>query len=98
MLFALLSPKFNPSCVSDPSTFLWIAISAADAASVNSNGIKTRLASGVNVFPIKGNTVLSNGPESLPKNFPDCPTLYNWVLDNFILSDEPSVKALQKLV
>ena len=44
----------------------------ADAATVNPNGIKTLLANGLSTFPIKSNPVFSNGPESLPKNPPDC--------------------------
>ena len=45
------------------------AASAADAAAVNPNGIKTLLANGLHTFPIKGNPVFSNGPKSLPKNY-----------------------------
>ena len=43
---------------------------------------------------IKGNPVFSNGPESLPKNPPDCPISCNWVFDNFILAEELFAKAL----
>ena len=57
----------------DPYTFSWIAASFADTVAVNPNGIRTLLANGLNTFPIKGKPVFSNGPKSLPKNFPDCP-------------------------
>ena len=73
--------------------FLWKAASAADAAAVNRNGIKTLLANGLSAFFIKGNPVFRNGPKSLPKNPPDCPILFNWVFDNFILQ----MNHLQKL-
>ena len=46
---------------------------------------------------IKGNPVFSNGPESLPKNPPDCPISCNWVFDNFILAEELFAKALWSL-
>ena len=35
--------------------------------------IKTLLANGLSTFPVKGNSVFSNAPESLPQNFSDCP-------------------------
>ena len=73
----------------------WIAASTADAAGVNPNGIKTLLANGLSAFLIKGNSVFSNGPRSLPKNPPDCPILGNWVFDSFIFGNEPFAKALQ---
>ena len=41
--------------------------------------------------------LVSNGPKSLPKNPPDCPTFCNWVFDNFILAEEPFARALQSL-
>ena len=47
----------------------------ADVAAVISNGIKMLLHNGLNTFPIKGNSVFSNGPKSLPKNPHDCPIL-----------------------
>ena len=40
---------------------------------------------------------MGNGPKSLSKNPPDCPILWNWVFDNFILADEPFAKAFQSL-
>ena len=42
------------------------------AALGNPNGIKTLLPVGLSAFPIKGNSVFSNG---LPKYPPDCPIL-----------------------
>ena len=59
--------------------FLWIAGSVAAAAAVYPNGIKILLANGLSTFPIKGNSVFSNSPKSLPKNRPDCHILCNWV-------------------
>ena len=53
------------------------------------------LANGLNTFPIKDNPVFCNFPKSLPKNPPDCTNLCNWVVDNFILADEPFAKALR---
>ena len=70
----------------DPKAFLWIAVSVADAAAVNPDGIKTLLANDL---------VFSNCTKSLPKNPPDFPISCNWVFDNFVLADEPFVKALQ---
>ena len=58
---------------------------------------KTHLANGLIKFPIEGNPVFSNGPESLPKNPPDCLILCNWVFDNFILTEELFAKALWSL-
>ena len=57
---------------------MWIAAFVADAAAVNSNGIKALLANGLSTFPIKGNQLFRNGPKSLPKNLPDCPILQNF--------------------
>ena len=54
-----------------------MAASVAAAAGVNPNGIKTLLAIGLKIFPIKGNPVFSNDPKSLPKNHSDCPILCN---------------------
>ena len=69
-----------------PNVFSWMAASFV-AADVDSNRIKTLLANGFTTFFIKGNPVLSNGLKSLPENPPDCPNLYNWVFDNFILAE-----------
>ena len=52
------------------------------------------LANGSSKFFIKGKPVLSNGPKSLPKNYPDGPILQRWVFGNFILADELLDKAL----
>ena len=57
----------------DPNTFLWIAVSVADSAAVNPNGIKILLASGLSTFFIKGNQGFTDGPKSLPKNPLNCP-------------------------
>ena len=54
-----------------------IAATVTDAAAVNSNGIKTLLANGLNTVFIKGKPFLSNGPKRQPKNPPDCPVLCN---------------------
>ena len=78
----------------DPNIFLLIAVSVADAAAVNLNGIKTLLANVLSTFPIKGNPGFGNGPESLPKNLRDSPILCNWVFDNFIWAEEFFAKTL----
>ena len=52
----------------DPNIFWWIVASAADAAAVNPNEIKTLLANGLSKVFIKGNLGFSNGPEGLSKN------------------------------
>ena len=49
----------------------------------------------LSTFPIKGNPVFSNGPKILPKNPPDCPILWNWVFESFLLADESFAKALR---
>ena len=54
-----------------------MAASVADAAAVNPNRIKTLLAYDFNTYFIKGKSVFSNGPKSLPKNPRDCPILCN---------------------
>ena len=59
-------------------------MSVVDAATVNPYGIETLLTNGLSKVFIKGNPVFGNDPKSLPKNFPDCPILCNWVFDNFI--------------
>ena len=55
----------------DPNIFLWITATVTDAAAVYSNNIKTLLANGLSTFPIKGNSVFSNGPKCLPKRSAD---------------------------
>ena len=64
LLFDIISVVVFP----DPNIFLCIPPSAADAAAVNPNGIKTLLANGLITFFIKGNPAFSNGPSNLPKN------------------------------
>ena len=53
-----------------------MAASVTDAA-VNYKGIKALLTNSLSTFPIKSNSVFSNGPKSLPKNPPDCLILCN---------------------
>ena len=55
----------------DPNLLWRIAASAADAATVNPNDIKTLLANGLSTFLIKGNPGFSNSPKSIPKISPD---------------------------
>ena len=81
--------------VPDPNIFLWIAASVAHAAAVNPNGVITLLANGLSIFSIRGNTIFSNGPKSLPKNPPGYQILCNWAFNNFILADEPFAKTLR---
>ena len=57
--------------------FLCIPASAADAAAVNPNGIKTLLANSSVTFFINGNPVFSNRPRSLPRKPVDCAILDN---------------------
>ena len=83
--------------VPDPNIFSWIAASAADAAAVNPNGIKTLLANGLILFRSKGNPAVSNGPKILLQNHPDCPILCNWVFDKFISAEGLLAKALRSL-
>ena len=79
--------------VTCPNNFLWIGACIAVAATVNPNGIKTLLANGFNTFFIQSNPVFSTGPKSLPKNPTDCPILYNWVFDNFVLAKKLFTRA-----
>ena len=69
--FVLLLPE--------PKIFLCITASAADAATVNPNGIKTLLANCLITSFINGNAAFSNGPRSPPRNLPDCIILDNWI-------------------
>ena len=55
--------------------FLCITASAAYAASVNPNGIKTPLADVLSKIFIKGKTFFSNGLKNLPGNTTDCTIL-----------------------
>ena len=80
----------------DPKIFLCIPASAADAAAVNPNGIKTLLANGLITFFINVNLVFSNGPRSLPRNLPDCIIVDIWVFDNLISVDKYFAKAFRR--
>ena len=51
--------------------FLCIPVSAVFTAAVNPNGIKMLLANDLSTFFIKGKTVFSYVPISLPRNPPD---------------------------
>ena len=55
------------------------------------------MASGLNIFFIKGKAVFSNAPKILLKNLPDCTILCNWVFNNFVLAEELFAKVLQSL-
>ena len=68
----------------DPKIFLCIPVSAADAAAVNSKGIKTLLANDLITFFINGNPVFSNGPRSLSRNPSPFIILDISVFDNLI--------------
>ena len=63
----------------DPKSFLYIPASAADAAAVNPNGIKTLGVNGLIAFFMNGNPVFSNGPRRLLRNPPECIILDVWV-------------------
>ena len=77
--------------------FSWIGSSVANVAALDPNGIKILLANGLSTFRIKDNPVCSNGPKCLPKNTPNCPILWYWVFENFILSEEFFVNDFQSL-
>ena len=53
--------------ITDPEVFFWIAVSVADAAVVNPNGITERF----KYIFIKDKPLLSNGPRSFVRNPPD---------------------------
>ena len=74
--------------MSDQKIYFWIAASVAAVAAVNPNGIKIFLANGLSTFFIKDKPVFSNGPKSLPKNLILC----TWVVDSYILAEEPFAK------
>ena len=76
--------------------FFCIPTSAADAAAVNPNGIKTLLANGLITFFIKGNPVFSHGVRSLPRNPPGCIILDNWIFDSVISVDHLFAKPLPR--
>ena len=71
-----------------------VQASAADAAAVNHNGIKTLLPNNLITFFINGSPVFNNGPR---RNTHDSIILDNWVFDNLISVDELFVKILQRL-
>ena len=77
--------------------FFWRPASVADVAAVNPNGIKTLLATGLNIFLIRSKPVFSNGPKTLPKNSPDCPILCSWVFDSFILVNKIFANVFQNI-
>ena len=81
----------------DAKIFFWIAASVADAATINPTGIITLLANGLSTLFIKGKPVFSNGPKSLPRNYPDCPILDSSVSDNFLSGDKLFAKAIGNL-
>ena len=74
--------------VPKPKIFLPIPASAANAAAVSTNGIKTLLDNSLIQFFNKGNPVFYNGPRSLPWNPFGCIILDNWAFDNIISVDE----------
>ena len=77
----------------EPKNFLCISGSAADAAAVNPNGVKTLLANSWITFFINGKPVLSNGLRSLTKNPTDHIILDNLVFDSLISVDDLLAKA-----
>ena len=81
----------------EPKIFLCIPASAADAAVVNPNGMKTLLANALITFFINGNPVFSsNGLRSLIRNPPDCIVFGKWVFDSLILAGELLAKTLRR--
>ena len=86
MISSIYSFEVINVAIPESEICLWIP---ATAAAVNPNSIKTLLADGISVIFIKGETGLSNGPQSLPKSPPDYTCLDSYV---FISVDE-----LQKL-
>ena len=74
--------------------FLCTPASAADAAAVNPNGIKTHLTNGLIKFFIHGSPVFSYGPRSLPRNLRDCIILDIQVFDNLKLPNNLLAKSL----
>ena len=66
-LFDIISVVFP-----DPTNFLCKPASSADAAAVNTKGIKTLLAIGLITFFVNGYPLFSNGLSNLLRNPPDC--------------------------
>ena len=75
--------------------FLWVLVSAADAAAFNPEGIKTFLAYYMSIFFINDNLIFNNWPRSLPRNRLRCTILDSWLFDDFILADELFAKTLE---
>ena len=63
-------------------------MSAADAAAIHPNGIKTLLVNGWSTFFISGKRAFSNGSRTLPRNPRGCIILGSWVFDSVILADK----------
>ena len=97
MISLISSFPFIDVFVPDPSIFLWIAATLADA--VNTNGIKALVANGLSAFPVTDNAVFSTGSSTkgLFKNLRDCPIWCKWVFNNFLLAEELFGKALRSL-
>ena len=74
---SILSIDIISVVVPYPNIVLCIPASAADAATVNPNGVKTLLANVLGIFFINGNPVFNNRPRSLPRNPPACITFEN---------------------
>ena len=71
---------------SDSKTFLCIPASAADAATVHSNGIKTILDNGLSTFFIKDKPIFNNGSKRLLRTLPNCTILDSFLFENSILA------------
>ena len=85
--------KLNPVV---PYSYVFImAVSVAEAAPVNPNGIKMFLSNGLSTFFIDSNPTFNNGPRSVPRNSRDCTILDKLVFDNFKLANKLFVKALR---
>ena len=82
--------------VPEPKTFLFIHVSAADAAAVNPDRIKTLLGNGLIIFFINDNPVFNNKARRLTRNPPDCIILDNRVFKNLISADELFAKSLRR--
>ena len=70
---------------------------AAEAATVNPNGISTLLGKSVNIFLINCNISFVNAPRKLPRKIMDYITFNSSVFVNFIYFDELFTKVLRKL-
>ena len=68
MILSISSFEIINVAISDPKMLFWITATVADAAAVNTNGIKTLLADGLSTFFNKGKPAFSNSSTSLPKN------------------------------